>query len=144
LPDGTNVRIPADSAEAKLLSFLENAAPADRESWYELERVTFETDSATLQPRSREQLRNVAAILAAYPRARIRIGGYTDNSGDSAANQQLSQARAAAVSRELAGMGVAAGRLEAEGYGSAHPVADNGTPDGRAKNRRVAMRVLSR
>jgi outer membrane protein OmpA-like peptidoglycan-associated protein len=144
LPDGTNVRIPAGSAEAMLLSSLEGAAPAGRDSWYELERVTFETDSATLQPRSTEQLSNVAAILAAYPGARIKVGGYTDNSGDNAANQQLSQARAAAVSRALAGLGVAANRLEAEGYGSAHPVADNNTPEGRARNRRVAIRVLSR
>lgn len=143
LPDGTSVRIPAESAEATLLSFLESRSPAAADAWYELERVTFETDSATLRPQSREQLSNVAAILAAYPRVRIKVGGYTDNSGDNSANQRLSQDRAEAVSRELERMGVAPGRLEAEGFGSAHPVADNSTPEGRARNRRVAIRALS-
>ena len=143
LPDGTSVRIPAESAEATLLSFLESRSPAAADPWHELERVTFEANSATLQPQSREQLSNVAAILAAYPRVRIKVGGYTDNSGDNGANQRLSQDRAGAVSRELTRMGVAPDRLEAEGYGSAHPVADNGTPEGRAKNRRVAIHALS-
>lgn len=144
LPDGTSVRIPAESAESTLLSFLESRSSIDDNAWYELERVTFETDSATLRAQSREQLSNVAAILAAYPRVRLKVGGYTDNSGDAAANQRLSQSRAQAVSQELTRMGVAANRLEAEGYGSQHPVADNGTPEGRASNRRVAIRALSK
>ena len=104
--------------------------PLGRETWYELDRITFETDSATLRPQSREQLSNVAAILKAYPPVRIKIGGYTDNSGDAAANVRLSQARAEAVLNELRTMGVTASRLEAEGYGQAHPVADNATPGG--------------
>ena len=144
LPDGTSIRMPAESAEAMLLSFLESPAPIDGDTWHELERVTFETDSATLRAQSREQLSNVAAILAAYPRVRVKIGGYTDNSGDSAANQRLSQSRADAVSSDLVARGVAVNRLESEGYGSAHPVADNDTPEGRAKNRRVAIRALSK
>jgi OmpA-OmpF porin, OOP family len=75
---------------------------------------------------------------------RLKIGGYTDNSGDATANVRLSQARADAVSHELVGMGVGAARLEAEGYGSQHPVADNATEEGRARNRRVALRALTK
>ena len=123
---------------------IEANTPIDRETWYELDRITFETDSATLRPQSREQLANIAAILKAYPSVRVKIGGYTDNSGDAATNLRLSQARAETVLNELRTMGVAASRLEAEGYGQAHPVADNATAEGRATNRRVALRLTER
>ena len=144
LPDGTSLRFPAESTEAKLLGFVETKAPVERETWYEFDRITFETESATLRPQSREQLANVAAILKAYPPVRIKIGGYTDNSGDAAANLRLSQARAESVMNGLRDMGVTTSRLEAEGYGDQHPVADNGTAEGRARNRRVALRVTER
>ncbi len=144
LPDGTNLRFPAASTEATLLAFIEANTPLGRETWYELDRITFETDSATLRPQSREQLSNIAVILRAYPPVRIKIGGYTDNSGDAAANLRLSQARAETVRNELRTMGITASRLEAEGYGQAHPVADNATPEGRATNRRVAFRLTER
>jgi outer membrane protein OmpA-like peptidoglycan-associated protein len=144
LPDGTTLRFPPASTESQLLAALESNAPVDRDAWYEFDRVTFETDSATLRAQSREQLSNIAAILKAFPPVRVKMGGYTDNSGDPAANQRLSQARAESVMNELRTMGVDGTRLEAEGYGDQHPVADNGTAEGRAKNRRVALRVTSR
>ena len=144
LPDGTNLRFPAASTEARLLSSIEANSPIGRETWYKLDRITFETDSATLRPQSREQLSNIAAILKAYPPVRIKIGGYTDNSGDAATNFRLSQARAATVLNELRSMGIGPSRLESEGYGQAHPVADNATPEGRATNRRVAVRLTER
>ena len=144
LPDGTSLRFPAESTEANLLAFVETNAPVERETWYAFDRITFETDSATLRPQSREQLANVAAILKAYPPVRIKIGGYTDNSGDATANLRLSQARAESVMNELRDMGVTTSRLEAEGYGDRHPVADNATAEGRARNRRVALRVTER
>ena len=144
LPDGTNLRFPAGSTEARFLAFIEANTPVDGETWYEFDRITFETDAATLRPQSREQLSNVAAILKAYPPVRLKIGGYTDNSGDAAANLRLSQARAETVMTELANMGVARSRLEAEGYGDQHPIADNATQEGRARNRRVALRATAR
>jgi outer membrane protein OmpA-like peptidoglycan-associated protein len=144
LPDGTNLRFPAGSTEARFLAFIETDAPVDRETWYEFDRITFETDAATLRPQSREQLSNIAAILKAYPPVRLKIGGYTDNSGDAGANLRLSQARADTVMTELANMGVARSRIEAEGFGDQHPIADNATQEGRAKNRRVALRATAR
>jgi outer membrane protein OmpA-like peptidoglycan-associated protein len=89
-------------------------------------------------------LRNTAAILKAYPQVRVKIGGYADNSGDPAANRRLSEERAMAVMTALKDNGIAPDRLEAEGYGDQHPITDNSTPDGRARNRRVAIRVTSR
>jgi OOP family OmpA-OmpF porin len=144
LPDGTNLRFPAASTEAKVLGFIETNRPLGDETWYELDRIIFETDSATLRPQSREQLSNIAAILKAYPPVRLKIGGYTDNTGDAAANLRLSQARADAVLNDLRTTGISSSRLEAEGYGQAHPVADNATPEGRATNRRVAIRLTER
>jgi outer membrane protein OmpA-like peptidoglycan-associated protein len=74
----------------------------------------------------------------------LKIGGYTDNAGDDAANLALSTDRARAVMGELINMGVAANRLEAEGYGEAHPVASNDTEEGRQQNRRVSVRVTKK
>ena len=139
LPDGTNLRFPAESTEAKFLAFIESNTPADRETWYELERTTFETDSATLRAQSREQLSNVAAILKAYPSVRLKIGGYTDNSGDATANQRLSQARAESVMNELGAMGVSSSRLEAEGYGA--QASDRGRRDGGRSREESASRA---
>lgn len=100
--------------------------------------------SATLKPESQEQLRNIAEILKAYPRVNVRIGGYTDNVGDSQANLRLSQDRADNVMKELAALGVASERMTAEGYGDQHPVGDNSTERGRAMNRRIALRVTEK
>ncbi len=144
LPDGTNLRFPAESTESRFLSFLEGGTPVDRETWYEFDRITFETDSATLRPQSREQLANIAAILKAYPSVRVKIGGYTDNSGDARANLALSQSRAQTVMNQLRDLDVASSRLDAEGYGNQHPIADNTTADGRARNRRVALRATQK
>ena len=144
LPNGTNLRFPATSTEARLLVFLENNAPVGSDTWYEFDRVTFETDSATLRSQSRDQLSNIAEILKAYPGVRVKIGGYTDNSGDATANLRLSQSRAESVMNQLRSEGIDASRLEAEGYGNQHPVSDNATAEGRARNRRVALRVTAR
>jgi outer membrane protein OmpA-like peptidoglycan-associated protein len=88
-----------------------------------------------------EQLKNVAEILKAYPKVALKIGGYTDNVGDPAANMKLSAKRADNTMAELVKLGIAAGRLEAEGYGDKHPVADNSTDEGRQRNRRIDIRV---
>ena len=144
LPGGSDLRVPSTGTEAKLLNFIESATPATRETWFEFDRLNFETDSARIRADSQEQLRNTAAILKAYPQVRVKIGGYTDNSGDPAANRRLSEERAMAVMNTLKDDGVTADRLEAEGYGDQHPIADNSTPEGRARNRRVAIRITAR
>ena len=82
--------------------------------------------------------------MQAYPAVRVKIGGYTDNSADSAYNLKLSQERAEAATDRIATLGVDRSRLEAEGYGEAHPIADNATPQGRQRNRRVDIRVTNK
>jgi OOP family OmpA-OmpF porin len=70
----------------------------------------------------------------------VLIAGHTDSSGTEVFNQQLSQRRAEAVRQYLIDKhGIAAAKIQAKGYGSSQPVADNGTPEGRYQNRRVEV-----
>jgi outer membrane protein OmpA-like peptidoglycan-associated protein len=106
--------------------------------------ITFDTGRDTIRPESNRILEEIARVLTANPQlTRIRVEGHTDNVGGKAYNQDLSQRRARAVVRALAQRGVAAGRLEPQGYGFDRPVASNGTALGRAKNRRVEFTILA-
>lgn len=145
LPGGAELNAPPEGIEHRMVRFIDDSsAMVNDTTWFDFDRLNFETGSATLRPDSREQLQNVASILKAYPNVNIKIGGYTDNTGDAAANMKLSQDRADAVKRELEVQAIAPTRLAAEGYGSQHPVADNATDEGRAKNRRIALRVTQK
>jgi OmpA-OmpF porin, OOP family len=120
LPGGLEVNVPERGTESNLISFVEDPArPIDETTWFDFDRLDFETGSAELQPSSREQLLNVAAILRGYPSVEVEIGGYTDDTGDAAANLRLSQARADQVREELITAGIEPDRIEAEGYGPA-------------------------
>lgn len=142
LPDGAELNIPSRGVESRLLAFIQDSnTPVADTLWFNFDRLNFETGSATLSPGSSEQLGNIAEILKAYPNVNLKVGGYTDNTGNAAANTKLSQDRADAVKADLVARGTNGARLSAEGYGDAHPVADNATEDGRARNRRIAMRV---
>jgi len=145
LPSGVELNIPEFGVENTLIAFIEDAKrPVDEKTWFTFDRLTFETGKATLMPESQEQLKNIAEILKAYPKVSIKLGGYTDNVGDPQANLRLSQQRAEAVMADLVKLGIDAKRLQAEGYGQEHPVADNSTEEGRAKNRRIDLRVTAK
>jgi len=145
LPDGTELNIPENGIESKLVAFIEDPSrTVEPPTWFDFDRLLFATGSATLEPLSNEQLINVADIMKAYPKVSIRIGGYTDNTGDPVANQKLSEDRANNVMAELAKMGVEPSRMDARGYGEDHPVAPNGTAEGRARNRRISLRVVDK
>jgi outer membrane protein OmpA-like peptidoglycan-associated protein len=145
LPDGSELNVPSRGVEARLVSYLnDSSAPVSDTSWFDFDRLLFDTGKATLQPASQEQLTNIAAILKAYPQVKIRIGGYTDNTGDPAANLALSEDRANNVMAELVRLGVDPSRMSAKGYGDANPIADNSTDEGRQKNRRISLRVTDK
>jgi outer membrane protein OmpA-like peptidoglycan-associated protein len=145
LPNGVELNIPKFGIENKLLTYIQDSSKqVDDTTWFNFDRLLFDTGKATLQPSSEEQLNNIAEILKAYPNVHIKIGGYTDNTGDATANQTLSEARAKNVMNALAGKGVDASRIESEGYGDQHPVSDNSTEEGRAQNRRIALRVTQK
>jgi outer membrane protein OmpA-like peptidoglycan-associated protein len=145
LPSGVELNIPERGIESNLIAFItDSARPVNDTTWFNFDRLNFATGSATILPESEDQLNNIAAVLKAYPNVTVKVGGYTDNSGDLAANRRLSQQRADAVRRALVGKGIAAKRMVAEGYGSEHPVSDNTTEEGRAQNRRIALRVTKK
>ena len=145
LPDGTELNVPESGIENQLATFIaDSSKPVDKTTWFNFDRLTFDTGKATLQSSSQEQLDNVAAILKAYPNVHVKVGGYTDNSGKAAANLKLSDDRAKNVMDALVAGGIDKARLEAKGYGDAHPVASNDTEEGRAQNRRISLLVTQK
>ncbi|MFC6267960.1 OmpA family protein [Frigoriflavimonas asaccharolytica] len=113
-----------------------------KETWYSFDQVNFKMGSSNqLLEGSEGQLKNLAQILKAYPDAKIKIGGYTDKTGDEAVNTKISQQRADFVKSELSKMGVGAQVLGAEGYGSKFAkVAATATDAERAVDRKMAVR----
>lgn len=101
--------------------------------------VRFATSKADILPESKPVLDQMIALMKENAGLNVSIEGHTDNSGDPKANKGLSERRAQAVVAALKNAGVAAGRMSAAGWGSEKPVADNGTAEGRAKNRRVEL-----
>ena len=106
--------------------------------------ISFATNSAQLTPDFYVSLNKVAASLQEYPDSTVQIVGHTDSTGTAAYNQQLSVNRANAVVLYLGAQGVATARMQALGMGASQPVADNATIDGRARNRRVEIRIVPR
>ncbi|MGC4103874.1 OmpA family protein [Ferruginibacter sp.] len=103
--------------------------------------IFFATGSSKLLPKSFKSLNDVAKILNDDNTLQLDIDGHTDNTGDAAKNQTLSETRAAAVKAYLVSKGVSESKMTSAGHGSDMPAADNKTAAGRAKNRRVELKV---
>ena len=106
-----------------------------------LEGIQFEFDSDVIKPESYPTLDAAVETLKSKTEFNLDVSGHTDNIGDDAYNQNLSERRANAVVKYLTDKGISAARLKAAGFGETQPVADNETPEGRAKNRRVDFKV---
>lgn len=104
--------------------------------------LEFETGRAQLQPSSGPILAEIAAVAARCPGS-LRVEGHTDDRGADEANLELSQARAESVVEALVAAGVSRARMAAEGFGETRPVAANETADGRARNRRIEIRMAT-
>lgn len=147
LSSGFELKGAATGIESSLVAFITDAArPVDKTTWFDFDRLTFAAGGAELDLNgSTAQLTNIVEILKAYPAVKLKIGGYTDNTGTPEANKKVSQARAEGVMKALVGMGVAADRLEAEGFGPEFPVCPaNDTDECKAKNRRISVRVSAK
>jgi outer membrane protein OmpA-like peptidoglycan-associated protein len=135
LPDGHVIDATRGGTEDRLIAFLSDPnAPIDKKNgnWFDLTKVGFVSNSASLLPESETQLRNIVSILDAFPKARIKIGGNTDNTGDAAANVRLSQKRADHILAKLKDLGVKHSQLAgAEG-------------SGRAMDRRMSIEVKAK
>ncbi|MEG1592560.1 sodium-translocating pyrophosphatase [Chryseobacterium sp.] len=119
-------------------------AVLDPNNWFTLENLYFEVGSSNLKPKAEAQLLNLVEIMNAYPTMKIKLGGYTDNTGNQETNQKLSNLRAQTTKLKLLELGISGDRIETEGYGSQHPVCEaNDTDECRSKNRRIDVRVTA-
>lgn len=104
--------------------------------------ITFDHNTAKLQKSAHAKLSAIADVLAQQPGVRIELAGHTDDRGSDETNRALSHERAEAVRNALIDRGIAAERITTRGAGGDEPLATNATPQGRAINRRVELRVL--
>jgi len=104
--------------------------------------VTFDVDSSTLKPQFRSTLDQIAQSMNTYPNSLIDVYGHTDSTGSDQYNQTLSESRSRTVANYLVMRGVSEARVRSMGYGETMPVASNDTEDGRARNRRVEIKIV--
>ncbi len=104
--------------------------------------ILFNSGKSTFQQQTYPVLQSIAAILKEYPSANFSIEGHTDSDGKDAANQKLSEDRAAAVKNYLIENGIAASRLTSAGFGESKPIDTNKTKAGKANNRRVEVKLV--
>lgn len=107
---------------------------------FELKNIYFDSGKATLKDESRVELDKLFDILTRSAIV-IELGGHTDSDGSDEANEKLSQDRVNSVKQYLVNKGVPSDRINAVGYGEKFPIADNSTPEGKAQNRRVEVKV---
>lgn len=101
--------------------------------------IEFETAKAEILPAGQGVVKEIATLLRNEPALKVSIEGHTDNTGNAAENQRLSQARAEAVMKAVIAQGIDAKRLKSAGHGATYPIADNRKEAGRSKNRRVEL-----
>lgn len=149
LPNGTKLQAYPGGIEDQLVKFIESAdykngtADTLKDKWFSFDDLNFVTGRTELVPESKRQLDNITAILKAFPDVKIKIGGYTDRTGNDAANKKLSDDRAKAVQAALQKAGVGAQAPEAEGYGEEFAtVAETASDAERKVDRKTAVRLL--
>jgi outer membrane protein OmpA-like peptidoglycan-associated protein len=108
----------------------------------EFDLVTFGNHEFDLKEESRVELDILVGLLKREPELRVEVGGHTDNVGSDENNLELSGNRANSVKGYLASKGIEAMRIETKGYGAAEPIETNDTDEGRARNRRVELKIL--
>jgi outer membrane protein OmpA-like peptidoglycan-associated protein len=144
LPDGVVLDAYKGGIEDQLVMFLkDDSQKPGKDVWFDFDNLNFKTGSTDITEESQRQVQNIAAILKAFPKAKIKIGGYTDRSGDSLANVKLSQSRADAVLTALQKLNANSSQLQgAEGYGSRFAKAAATAPDEeRKKDRHISVSV---
>lgn len=147
--NGTPLNAYANGLEEQMVGFLKSGGytnadddAALKDKWYNFDQVNFKMGSSSeLEAGSQEQLDNLTKILKAYPDVKVKIGGYTDKTGNEPDNVKLSQARAEFIKSQLAKAGVGAQVVSAEGYGSQYATVPAEKSDAeRAVDRKMAVR----
>lgn len=99
--------------------------------------ITFDVGKSTIKPESMGEISRIVKLMTDNPDLKFSVEGHTDSTGNTVANQALSEARSKAIVDKLVEQGISPNRLNSAGRGANNPIADNGTDEGRAKNRRV-------
>jgi len=143
LPDGTELEGIKGGIEDLLVAFLmDSTTKGGKDNWFDFNDLNFKTGTAEVLPDSKKQLDNIVAILKAFPKVKVKVGGYTDKVGEEAFNKKLSQGRADAVATALKDSGVGGQVIGAEGYGSQFAKYPADAPEAdRVKDRRVSLSV---
>jgi outer membrane protein OmpA-like peptidoglycan-associated protein len=139
--DHFEIQTAADANHAYQLMI--NLNPVKQGNSIALNNIFFDSNSATLKPESKTELIKLIAFLKQNNTIKIEVGGHTDSVGDDKANLLLSEKRAKSVLDYLANAGIDAARLRSNGYGESKPIATNDTEEGKAKNRRTEITILS-
>jgi outer membrane protein OmpA-like peptidoglycan-associated protein len=107
------------------------------------ENIYFHENKTNIDPLAAKALDRDGEMLKENPNIKVEIGGHTDSLGSEKANQKISEKRAESVKKYLMDkFNISGDRMVVKGYGSSKPIADNGTKEGRAKNRRVEIRII--
>lgn len=106
------------------------------------ESVTFDSGSYNLKPEARAVIDRISESLKQYPNSLVDVYGHTDSQESGMNGQALSENRARTIANYLATRGVSEARMRSQGYGATMPVATNDTPEGRAQNRRVEIKIV--
>ena len=146
LPNDAKISLGATSDLNRLHEKIKanDAGLLDKNNWFVLEDLYFESGSNKLKEGSENTLKSLYEMANAY-NLNVKLGGYTDNIGDSAKNVVLSQQRAETAKAALTNLGLAENRIEAEGYGPMHPICTtNNSVACLAQNRRIAVRITQK
>ena len=146
LPNDAKISLGATSDLNRLHEKIKanDAGLLDKNNWFVLEDLYFESGSNKLKAGSENTLKSLYEMANAY-NLNVKLGGYTDNIGDSAKNVVLSQQRAETAKAALTNLGLAENRIEAEGYGPMHPICTtNNSVACLAQNRRIAVRITQK
>lgn len=143
-PDGYMIhqqRVPAPNDDEPVeLNFVITALLLDKV--FIFNNIQFEFDKATIMEESHQILNDIVLTLLNNPEVSLEISGHTCNIGAEDYNQKLSERRAKAVVDYLIDKQIQADRLQYKGYGESDPLNDNSTPEKRALNRRVEVKVI--
>lgn len=144
LPNGKKILLGSTSQMTQLYNGIisKDQNLLNNENWFTIENLFFNSGSSDLKPDSEGNLKNLAELLVAHPSLQVKLGGYTDNTGNEESNLTLSRLRAETAKLRLMELGVNADRITTEGFGSQFPICPENESDlCKAQNRRIDVRV---
>ncbi len=143
LPNGQKLDLAEGTFNYKFAKYLTDSSAKVNQT-FTFDNLNFEPNTPNLVAGSDKTVQDLAKIMAAYPRVQLKLTGHTDNTGDSLQNRKLSLKRAFAVKNLLVANGIQDLRIDFTGKGSSNPIASNANEEGKAKNRRIEVKVVKK